>query len=172
MKRALLPILALVLALTLTLTMASPVAAANYQTIPLIAGQDEEIGYVEVSNDTANLYFRFVITEPGWEVIESHIAFDTDPDNIPQTGSGNPKVGHFPYSDNDGVYAPIAIPSAWTLPTTIFIAAHAVVRYTDPCDPCIVREETAWGMGETCQGQDSIPFGGNSWAEYFPYLVQ
>ncbi len=172
MKKVL-TVLALVLALTLTLTTASPVAAANYQEIPLVAGQYEEIGYVAVSNSATDLYFEFVITEPGWEIINSHIAFDIDPANIPQTNSGNPKVGKFPYSDADGIYDPIAIPSAWTpLPTQIYIAAHAVVRYTDPCDPCIVREETAWGMGETCLGEYSIPFGGSSWAEYFPYTVQ
>lgn len=163
-------VLALVLALTLTLTMALPVAAANYQLIPLVAGQNEEVGYVEVSNNGAYLSIQFVITEPGWEVIESHIAFDTDPANLPQNKNGNPKVGKFPYSDDDGVYAPIAF--AWTQPTQLYIAAHAVVRYTDLCDPCIVREETAWGMGQNCYGQYSIPFGGRSWAEYFPYMVQ
>ncbi|MFC1933430.1 hypothetical protein ACFLXU_07445, partial [Chloroflexota bacterium] len=134
---------------------------------------NEVVGYVQVyTHNSAAFYFDFVTTEPGWEVIESHIAFAIDPDDIPQTGSGNPKVGKFPYSDDDGNYDPIAIPSAWTLPTQIYIAAHAVVRYTDPCDPCIVREETAWGMGEDCNGAFSIPFGGRSWAEYFPYVVK
>ncbi|MFC2071335.1 hypothetical protein ACFLUU_01260 [Chloroflexota bacterium] len=175
MKKALLPVLALVLALGLALPMASPAVAhveSDPQTIALVAGQDEVVGNVQVWNDGNNLHVKYNITVAGWQLTETHLAVATAIADVPQTKKGNPKVGKFPYAEPDGDYT---IELAWAPGTTLVIAAHAVVLYTESCDPPIVREETAWGMGLYCNGRDwvnSIPFEGSNWAEYFEYKVQ
>jgi len=176
MKKALLPILALILALGLTLPMASPATAHGFpgHTILLVAGQHEEVGNVQVWYDGVNLHVKYNITAAGWQLIETHLAVATNIADVPQNNNGNPKVGQFPYAEPDGDYTiPLVTASHnWAPVTNLVIAAHAVVRYTGPCGE--VREETAWGMGRYCDGHDwvySIPFGGKSWAEYFEYLV-
>ena len=161
--------MALVLALDLALPMASPAtvhAAPWTQTINLVAGQDEVVGNVQVWNDGVDLHVKYNITVAGWQLCETHLAIATDFADVPQTKKGNPKVGKFPYAEADGDYT---IPLTWAPGTMLVIAAHAVVLYPDSCT---VREETAWGMGEDCNGAFSIPFGGRSWAEYFAYVVQ
>lgn len=170
MRKTLLPILALVLALALALPMAAP-AAAHTSAAPfiadLIAGQNIDVGEVEVWNDGVNLHVTYVTD--GWVLTETHLAVATSLDDIPQTGSGNPKVGKFPYSDPHGPVpewtyhiALDTIDPDWEVGDTLYIAAHAVVE----CD----REETAWGYGE-CDWGGQFTDGG-SWATYFKYTVQ
>lgn len=132
MKKLLFPILALVLAVGLALPMATPAAAhteANPRVITLYAGQDIEVGTVKVWNDGTTLYVKYETTG-GWVMTETHLAVAEDLEDIPQTKTGNPKVGHFEYSEphdppvTSYSYPPIDVSG---LGDALNIAAHAVV---------------------------------------------
>lgn len=169
-------------------------------TVDLIADGRAELpdqpikaGTVTVSNDGTNLSVMYNLTLAPWLLGETHVAvgiMDAD-DNlvgIPMTGSGNPKVGKFPYSkEHDPITTPITqyeekIPLAdletalqealddetfELLPgTEICVAAHAEIVIVDLVDGVlgIVEDETGWGDGE--------PFPGNNWATYIKYTIQ
>jgi hypothetical protein len=170
-KKVLFLILALALALGLALPMASP-AAAHTEDHPfraqLWAGQSIPVGYVEVWNDDDFLYVTYHVYYGDWQLVETHVAVADSLAGIPQTNSGNPKVGNFPYSDPAGDYE---IPLTWGPDTTLFIATHAVV-YSPSCG-----QETAWPLrycdgGNWASGPPLYPFPGKSWATYFTYTVQ
>lgn len=167
-KLLLIPILVLAVSLVLPIS-----AAATYPlTIDLVAGQDTEnpIGYVEVWNTETHLRVRYMIDDPCWEIVETHLAVATSLAGIPTNKKGNPRIGHFPYSSLVDYSIPLTDGDPdWTPGTGLVIAAHAVVNNT--CGGC--QEETAWGMGYYCGPNRSTPFteNGGSWAEYFPYVV-
>ena len=94
------PVLALALLSFLVLT--APVLA-NTGTVcgsatvtTLFAGQTIDAGTVRAYNDNTNLYVE-ITTKNGWHLTESHLAIAQTLAGIPQTKSGNPKVGNFPY---------------------------------------------------------------------------
>ena len=131
------------------------------------------VGGVRVWNDVTHLFVEYDTTgywdddvwvPSDWVLTETHLAVATDPDDFPQTKSGNPKVGKFPYKD-EGLYNThklYTIPlDSWGPGDILYIAAHAVVK-----NGC--REETAWA---DCGGPDAY-FPGNNWATYFTYTVQ
>ncbi len=92
---------------------------------------------------------------------ETHIAVAEAFEDIPQTKTGNPKVGHFPYGHEDlggAMTDPNVIPLEWDAGTALIIAAH-----TELCNG-----ETAWA---NCGGPDAY-FPGNNWATFFYYTVQ
>ena len=60
----------------------------------LYAGQHIDVGTVTVYNDQDDLFIR-IETTGGWWMTESHVAVATSLEEIPQTRTGNPKVGHF-----------------------------------------------------------------------------
>jgi len=123
-------------------------------SVNLIAGQNENIGEVKVANDGEYLYVEFVTDDP-WVLVETHVAVYKNFSEIPQTKSGNPKVGQFAY-DIDSL---IPLDCSWD---TLYIAAHAVVEKI--VGGVTVQTETAWGEGPE--------FPGKSWAMYFTYTVQ
>jgi hypothetical protein len=67
------------------------------ETYTLWAGQNIEVGYVEVENDGSDLSVKYIITEPGWIITETHLYVGK---NAPPTSS----PGQFPYDDFDAVY--------------------------------------------------------------------
>jgi hypothetical protein len=72
---------------------------------------------------------KYVITEEGWGLAETHLAVATDPKFIPQTKTGNPIPGQFKYSN---VHDPtITKEYRYEIPldgaTMLIIAAHAKV---------------------------------------------
>jgi len=94
---------------------------------------------------------------------ETHVAVAGAFGDIPQTKSGNPKVGRFPYKHEGlgGVMTDLyTIPLSDFEPITgpLVIAAHAA----------LVDGETAWA---NCGGPDAF-FPGGNWATYFHYTVQ
>jgi len=170
LKKVLLLISALVLAVALTLPIVMP-AMAHTEERPLHkelnADQTVRVGYVKVWNDNENLYVQFwMFPWYYWLLMKTDVHVATSVDDIPQTGSGNPKVGQFDYSEEHGsgvLDFTYVIPLGdWDADTQLYIAAHADVYH-----PCTFREETAWGG---CLGQ--IPFPGRNWATYFTYTVQ
>lgn len=110
-----------------------PLGVMADTTVDLIAdGGDPStaitVGYVEVTDDGTDLTVKYVIDEPNWCLVATHLDVQADPVNFPQTKNGNPKVGKFAYGEVDlGCVSewesdPISIPG-----DPAYIAAHAVV---------------------------------------------
>jgi hypothetical protein len=110
----------------------------------LYAGQTIPVGTVKVWNDGVNLYVKYETTG-GWKMTETHLAVVTNPGDFPITKKGNPKVGLFPYSE-ENIFTDIwektielaelgVLWTTWDDP--LYIAAHAVVL-----------NETATGLGD------------------------
>jgi hypothetical protein len=142
----------------------------------LYAGQTINAGTVRVTNDASNLYVEFS-TANGWQLTESHLAIATSLAGIPQTKSGNPKIGNFPYKRT---YSPPVTSDVYTFSldqlavslgldrftcgsTSLVIAAHAVVAQFDGSGG-VTSRETGWGAG--------TGFPGANWATYFNYTIQ
>ncbi|MEN8223778.1 MAG: hypothetical protein ABFS05_00325 [Bacteroidota bacterium] len=124
----------------------------------LLAGQFTDVGAVSVTHDEMNIYVTYHILEAGWCLSETHMHVAPNLAGIPQTKSGNPKVGHFEYQMQHDCITEYtyAVPIIWEEGATVVIAAHAVVDGD-------FGEETAWG--------DGAPFPGNQWATYFSYHI-
>ena len=127
-------------------------------TVNLIAGQHHVAGDITVYNDGENLIIVYT-TNDDWTIDLTHLSIgNCDEDWVPLTGSGNPKVGRFEYtepysvSDHEVVYV---IPLA-DLDNNYCFAAHAEVQGP-------TGGETAWGEGPA--------FSGNSWAMYVEALL-
>lgn len=129
--------------------------------VPLIAGQNMEVGVIEVWNDLSNLHVKYVITDPDWCLTETQLHVSTDPDLIPQH-NGNPAPGQFDYKDEHDCLSefeysiPLVVgepvkpkdppPHTWECDDDLFIAAHAVVvRLIEDC------WETVWQIGDVEQ---------------------
>lgn len=121
---------------------------------PLMAGQNYVAGTVIVSYDANNLYISYYMNN-GWSLSQTHVAVATSLADIPQTGSGNPKVGNFGIAESfstgaDSAFYTIPRSSLGTL--NLFIATHAVVQQTDG------SRETGWA--------GTYDFDGKNWATY------
>lgn len=116
-------------------------------TINLIAGQHNDSGDVEITNDGDNLIIT-ITTQDGWSLSESHVSVQDSEDNIPQTKKGNPIPGQFEYFQS---YDPNVTESQYIiplddLPEDLTIAVHTVVQQI--VNDEVVSEETAWAEGE------------------------
>jgi len=88
-----------------------------------------EVGHMEVFNDDNNLYVKYVITEPGACLLETHLQAAADFTGIPQTKKGNPIPGQFAYSMEHSCVMAYTYPIPLDgLSGDIVIAAHAVVQ--------------------------------------------
>lgn len=140
--------------------------------VDLVAGQNEVIGTVTVSEDGDDISVTYSLHDD-WYMTESHLHLATDCDDIPQTGSGNPKPGRFDYSRN---YDPAVQEDTYVIDQSaagfvdndeLCIAAHAAVFEDADGDGVFddgERGETAWGEG------DPFTERGN-WAMHFEYEV-
>jgi hypothetical protein len=137
-------------------------------TVPFYAGQFIDVGSVVVANDENELCIQ-IETSGGWMMTETHVAIARTPEEFPQTGSGNPKVGQFALSaEHDPAVTSfdhcIFLEDYGYLPgETLFVAVHAAVVLEGEGGE-VMQEETAWA--------DGYEFEGNSWATYFSYGVQ
>jgi hypothetical protein len=136
--------------------------------VRFIAGQHIDIGSVTIANDESQLCVEIEVAN-GWVLKETHVAIALSLGGIPQTGSGNPKVGQFALS---AVHNPpvtafdhcIDLASYGYDPgEQLFIAVHAKVALLD-AGGHVIQTETAWGQG--------LQFPGSNWAMYFNYNVQ
>jgi len=137
--------------------------------VTLFAGQTIDAGTVTVSNDDqGNLYVTFSATDP-WLLSETHLHVAGTKEGIPQTKSGNPKVGNFEYQNSydppvsEDTYV-ISGADALLVDGTLVIAAHAVVVQVDG-DGNIIESETGWGDGNPFVDK-------GSWATYIVYTWQ
>jgi hypothetical protein len=156
-------------------------------TVDLIAGRTEVIGAVEWRVEGNVLRVRYA-TSGNWMLAATHLVVAGSLDEVPTTNSGNPKVGHFPFS---GEHEPRAAECEYALALDewglgdvdeVIIAAHAdVVLCSEKGDAD--REEGAWAYGtrfsdsgtDIAVGQgntENANPGGGSWAMYFKVRVK
>ncbi|RLM59340.1 hypothetical protein DVK02_00900 [Halobellus sp. Atlit-31R] len=139
--------------------------------VTLYAGQDLDVGTVTVETDDGvdELTVRYdtATTSAGeastWQLVETHLHVAADADGIPVTRAGNPAPGRFAYTGKpdapsqtvtyEGIDVEDLGQSA-VAPTSVFVAAHAVVQSEDGF------EETAWADGTRFTER-------GSWATYF-----
>jgi len=122
----------------------------------LIAGQNINVGLMDVTVTDGNVTVVYS-TDGDWVIEETHL-YIGDLADMPATGNGNPKIGHFPYKgvhNNNTTFVSYTGP-ALNEGECVYIAAHAVVTNT-----VTGQSETAWG--------DSEPLPGNNWAMAFEY---
>ena len=134
----------------------------------LWAGQYFDSGSVTVSNDGDFLEIE-INTSEGWMLIETHAAVARSLEDLPQTGSGNPKVGHFDWASeheppvSSFVYEISLAEYGYEIGDELVFAVHAEVQLCD-AGGAVIQEETAWA--------DGLDFPGSSWATYFEYTIQ
>ena len=162
----------LTFAFLITILIAAVFPATGYAAtgLRLVAGQNQIVGHIFIWNDLDNIYVQFNMKHKlGFCLMETHLHLANDWSEIPQTKSGNPKVGHFDYSGEhdceDIVTYSIPI-GDWEPNDEITIAAHAVANNWIFPD----YEETAWGA--VCGNIGHNQFPGSNWAVYAPYLVK
>ena len=121
----------------------------------LIAGQNIDAGFIEVTADDDYVYVTYN-TATGWYLDATHL-YVGDCDVIPTTTNGNPKIGHFPYKADHapGTNAVTYTINKADLASSFCMGAHAVVSKVDS-NGNVEQSETAWGEG--------FLFGGSSWA--------
>jgi hypothetical protein len=136
----------------------------------LTAGQYMYAGYVWVWVDGDALTVNYYPFSNCWCITETHLHVATSLDDIPQK-NGNPIPGKFDFKDEydeckewdeDILYTYSLSANEWVSGTTLYIAAHAVVK-----NKCEGGTETAWGS--CCRG--CKPFEGKNWATYVEYIV-
>lgn len=125
--------------------------------IDLIAGQYYDAGSVIVTEDEQYLYITYT-AENNWKIKATHMYAGVC-DDIPQTRSGNPKVGVFDYGTehSEGTNEVVYAIEKEFFDECFCVAAHAEVVLVDESGN-VIQEETAWGEGPQ--------FDGNSWAMY------
>ncbi len=136
-------------------------------TVTLFAGQTIDVGTVVIANDGANLCVTYN-TAGDWFLTENHLDIALTPEEIPQTGSGNPRPGQFTCSHT--LQTPVQSDEhCFTLDElgyqpgdALYIAAHSKVIRIE--NDRTVQTETAWG--------DGLPFPGANWATYIEHTVQ
>jgi hypothetical protein len=130
------------------------VTIATEPCTPLLAGQTLAVGEICARIDGAELALRYRLTD-GWELMETHLWVGTSLADMPQTRTGNPKPGLFPWGGPaSGTTMEVRVPlSTLGLTATqtacadlrLIIAAHAAVR--KQLEDGVFQQETAWGDG-------------------------
>ena len=139
------------------------ISCGETTVVDLIAGQHINVGTVTVSNDETYLYVTYE-TSGDWYLTETHLYVGAESD-IPYTKPGNPKFGHFPYSDPHGTTQSYTYKvDLSTLDDTFAVIAHGVVDKIVNGDT-IISGETAFGCGDK-------EFPGRRWGCYFDYTKQ
>lgn len=139
----------------------APSTACNVKTVPLIAGQNINVGTLEIANspDAQTIYVTYNLSAPGWVLGTMHL-FVGECGKYPQTKKGIPIPGQFPYS-----FSPTTTTTnyTFTIPASAIakdasgcfcVYAHAEVKKLD-ANGNVIQEETAWG-GNT-PNDPSIP---------------
>ena len=131
-------------------------------TVNLMAGQNIDIGSVTISNTMDSLYIT-ISSEGSWW-LKSASVYVGALSGMPQTPTGNPKVGQFPYKKTlnpSKQLVKFAISSANLSPCFI-VAVHVEAVKIVNGQP--VQLETGWGQGS--------PMSGANWAMYMNYCLQ
>jgi len=106
-------------------------ATVTADEVPLCAGKNINVGTVTTVNTGNWLYVTYLITESDWMLVETHLAVEDDPADIPQTSKRhNPIPGQFEFSmDHDPpVLHYTYVVDISSLDPELYIATHAVVH--------------------------------------------
>jgi len=148
---------------------AEPVAQCQI----LKAGQTINAGSVCVTNDKTTLQVTYTTTG-NWYLADLHLFVGQSLTEMPQTKTGNPKIGNFPYTIENvnsqsytftlplgalGIFDPCAKDNP-----ALYIAAHAVLVLRDSAGN-VIDKQTGWAAGTQMNAK-------GSWAMYFQYLTQ
>lgn len=129
----------------------------------LTEGQTNKVGTVTVSNDATNLYITYALTDPGATFGTLHLWVGNDLSLLPETSTGNPIPGQFPYAhDGTGL-------NAYT-----FTIPFAAINITDLSAVCgtslyIVAHADTPGGTSFCGPTPGIT--GNRWWFYGSYVI-
>jgi len=122
-----------------------------------------KVGTVTVWNDGTYLYVKYSLSKCYLVLFKTHLAVATSLEGIPQTKTGNPIPGQFPYQTTHcppvKEYTYTIELGEWEVGTELYIAAHAEVWF-GKLKCCGL---TAWGYGQQ--------FPGCSWGMYFQYTI-
>ena len=120
----------------------------------LLAGQNIEAGTVTAKIDSGKLAITYTATN-GWTIAETHLWVGTSLVDMPQTKSGNPQPGQFPYKANytGATTATVTIPlndaainfACPHADATYLISAHAALQKKNADGT--VQSETGWSAG-------------------------
>jgi len=117
--------------------------------ITLWAGQNIDVGEVQIWNDDTYLYIKYLIDEPGWYLTETHLHVACSEPEIPQNKKGNPTPGHFEYSSEHEIVDYVTEYLLDPIPLNSIdccdpvIAAHAVVcKLSDVITETLVSSDT------------------------------
>ena len=155
-------------------------AQADHASKDLIADNGDGLGGIDVGmvmvHDTGGSITVTYTRDVPWLIVETHTDLDLSSDcsGVPQTRSGNPKVGKF------DMQTPFTLPGDTSVVetftdnfaggSTVCVAAHAVVYDDTGADTDQEKfdatEETAWGDGDG-PGE----FVGRNWATYFTFVT-
>ena len=152
---------------------------AEAESFPLYAGQDWLVGEVLVWDDGMKVCVKYVldpaIFADGWGLTETHLAVGATLEDIPTNKSGNPKVGKFPYGNDelggvaeDGPYCIDFGEEEGELDVVcgaeLFIAAHAVIEKEE----CIPGDS---GTDTYVSDDTTLVTAGNVVSALYPYAA-
>ena len=143
-----------------------PTERVTYLTPPvstnLLAGQYMNVGNVDVTYEGNDLIVTYTITDTDWIITDTHLFVGICGQQPVNYGSGNPKVGHFPYKEVHNPGEVIVTYDVTDMPQGC-VAAHAVVKNIVEGTEEFPWEETAWADG------DPYSDNGDSWATIFGF---
>ncbi len=126
----------------------------------MLAGQHIEAGQVCLEVEGENLLVTYEMQD-GWELTEAHLWAGLTLASMPQSKTGNPKIGNFPYNSGSITGADS---HTFTVPLTVFgsvepcdvtglLAAHAAVRKAN--GDGTYQTETGWLEGAQISAKGS-----------------
>ncbi|MBI5837205.1 MAG: hypothetical protein HZB25_08170 [Candidatus Eisenbacteria bacterium] len=142
-------------------------------TALLIAGRTIEMGAVHVWLDQGELCVQYA-TQPTWVLNATHLAVAAAIGDMPLNPAGNPRIGHFPYSQT---HSPAVTQHTYRIDLaandlenepTLLIGAQADVSELD-ASGAVVRHEGAWADGESVDivaESSKAGKGRGSWANF------
>lgn len=134
------------------------------ESTTLYAGQHLDVGWVHISNSEDMIFVTYDLNHTSWSLQETHLFIGSEED-IPYTKSGNPKIGHFPYheeqDDTSSKEYTFAVPKVETEGCVVIIA-HAVIEN----DGDVRSTETAFAYGHENE------FPGKRWGWFIDYCLQ
>ena len=156
----------LVQSLTGEVTDAITTSYCSAKTVPICAGQSNNVGTVSVQTAINGKTYITYSLKSYWYFQELHLYVGSQ-DRIPVSGGGNANPGQFPFSK---VFTAPYSCNKYTfvidsLPDFYVVAAHsAIVKIVNGVQ---VDAQTGWGDG--CSGRLINAAGGGSWGTFFTY---
>lgn len=112
-------------------------------TVNFIAGQNINVGTVEVANDADSIYVTYK-TSGDWRMKTLHL-FVGKCTQLPINKSGNPVPGQFPFTKSFGTYS--ATEYTFSLLKSTFDSCFCVAAHAEVAKSNGSGAETAWGQG-------------------------